>query len=347
MFNRRHVRFPLEALILAVLCHALPATAAQGQPSEQGDDCPLLPCAGREPPLRPLLAIVDRVHDSISSRLEAAVRSVDGFFATENVFEETNDSYARIPMDLNLEEGESRFKIRLKGKLSLPNTQKRLKLLIEGDSTRNLSEQELNPTPPSPDTNDDYFLSIETLLRKTAKWKLRPAVGVKVRWTPDLFARLRAIRYFAVTPKWLGRFALTGTALVDAGTESNGDLQFSHALGRDLLFRSDTNVRWTHRKSYTEAAQVLSLFQHLSRKANLAYQAGVFGNDQAGDWDVLEYRCWLRYRRLIYRKWLFMDVIPAVRFPPAEDYEPAYLLTLRIEPVFGKRVPTERLRAVD
>ncbi len=321
------------------------AEAGETEPSTEAQ-------AGKQPSSQPppsrFLSLLDKTHAGISRRLSAAVHRADRFFATENVFEETNASYARIPMDLILEEDEdATFKVRIKGKLSLPHTQRRLRLLIESDITEPLADEQFAATPPEAVSDIDYFLSLETQLKKTGRWKIRPATGIEFSLPPDLFVRLRAIRYFAVTRKWLGRFSTTGVYLVDAGAEGDGNLQFSRALSKHLLFRSRSKIKWTEEKGYTEAAQTFSIYQHLSEKANLAYHVGSFGNNQWQDWDVTEHRIWIRYRRLVYREWLFMDLIPEVRFQQGDDYDPTYFLTFRIEPVFGERLPVSKLRSAE
>jgi len=337
-------------ILLVGLFQQTPLLAGDTAPGPaSADNCAQTPCNEAATANRSrLLSIVDKTHDNISRRLEAAVRGADTFFATDNVFEDTNASYARIPMDLIVEDdGNVTFKVRVKGKLSLPNTQKRLKLLIESGTTESIFDDQAASSPPDAITDNDYFLSLETQLKKTGKWKIRPAVGLKFQWTPDLFVRLRAIRYFAVTRKWLGRFSLTGVYLLDARLQSDGNLQLSRAIRKDFLFRSTSKLKWTDEKDYSEASQIFSLFQHLSQKANLAYQGGVFADNQAQGWDVTEYRTWLRYRRLVYRNWLFMDLIPEIRFRQDDDYDPSYLLTLRMEPVFGQALPTTKLQKVD
>ncbi len=340
----------LPALLSPPLVVVLVAVGA-GPPAQAADQetSGAPPCRGQAcdtPPPPRLLALIDKTHAGISRGLSSAVTRVDRFFATENVFEEINTSYARVPLDMILEEnGEYVFKARIKGKLDLPHAKRRFKLIIESTVVEDLSETApLAETPPQALVENDYFLSLEVQLKKTGRWKIRPATGVEFRWPPDLFGRLRAIRYFALGRRWLGRFSSTAVYLLEAGAEVEANQQFSRALHKNFLFRSQSSLKWTQEKTYTEAAQTFSVYQHLSRQANLAYHFGIFANDQAGHWQVSQHRLWLRYRRLMYKDWLFMDLIPELRFPHGEDYRPTYYLTLRIEPVFGTALPVEKLR---
>ena len=339
----------LGICILLALVSGPPALADDDIDRTSAAGCPDEPCPDDTAlPRSRLLSLVDKTHAGISRSLEVAVRRADSFFASNNVFEETNGSYARLPMDLILEEGGNlSFKVRVKGKLRLPHAKKRLRLLIESDTTDTIFDDPASDSPPDAITDNDFFLSLETQLKRTGKWKIRPATGIKVRWTPDLFVRLRAIRYFAVTEKWLGRFSLTGVYLLDAGAEGDGNLQFSRALHKNFLFRSASKLKWTEEKHYSEASQIFSLFQHLSKKANLAYQAGIFADNERRGWDIREYSTLIRYRRLIYKNWLFTDVVPEIRFLQEDDYAPSYFLTLRLEPVFGQALPTTKLQKVD
>ncbi len=353
--GRRHAkRTGAACWALLVIVVSAPATGASKETSTEAGETALSTeaQAGEQPSSQPppsrLLSLLDKTHAGISRSLSTAVHRADRFFATENVFEETNASYARLPMDLIMERNKgATFKARLKGKIRLPHVQQRLRLLIESDISDPLDEEQPATSPPDAIAENDYFLSLETQLKKTGRWKIRPATGIEFSLPPDLFVRLRAIRYFALTRKWLGRFSSTGIYLVDAGVEGDGNLQFSRALSKHLLFRSRSQIKWTEEKGYSDASQTFSIYQHLSEKANLAYNAGSFGNDQRQGWDVTEHRIWIRYRRLVYGEWLFMDLIPEVRFQQGDDYEPTYFLTFRIEPVFGERLPVSKLRSAE
>ena len=272
------------------------------------------------------------------------MRLVDNFFARDNVFEESTGSYARIPLDAIWEDhGGYKYKARVKARIDLPKSKKKLKLLIESD----VSDEQplrLSNTPREAVGDNDFFLSIERELNRSRKWSVRPALGIKFRWPPDLFVRLRAIRYISLSP-WLLRFSATGVYLAIKGIETRGSFEISKALSRNLLFRSFSDIRWREKKDLSDASQVLSIYQHLTAKENIAYQAGVFA-DSDPDWAISDYRVWFRFRRQIHKDWLYFELRPEVRFPNEGDYNPTYLIQLRLEAVFGENLP-DKLRNVN
>jgi len=123
-------------------------------------------------------------------------------------------------------------------------------------------------------------------------------------------------------------------------------VQLSRTIQRNFLFRSSSRWKFTDEKDYSEGTQIFSLFQHLNEKVNLAYEAGIF-SDNEDNWEVSEYRLWHRYRKLVYKEWLFLELIPELRFKQENDYDPSYRITFRIEPVFGKKLPTAKIRQVN
>ena len=323
-----------------------PNSSAPPPSAEEKQDCETDACPPDGKPPSRILTLVDKTHAGISNRLEATVKYADRFFADENVFEETNKSYTRLPLDIIYDQDDGlSFKIRVRARIILPNTDKKLKLLLSDTSSE---EEPDNISTPADDPLQDnnFSISLETQLKKTGKWKIRPSLGIKTGIPPDPFLRARLIRYFAITPKWLSRFSATSTYLALAGAEFDTRIQFSRAIRHDFLFRSTTRWKWTEEKDFSEGTQILSLFQHLNEKVNLAYEAGIF-SDNGDNWEVTEYRLWHRYRKLVYKNWLFLELIPELRFKQENDYAPSYRFTFRIEPVFGKDLPLARIHRMD
>lgn len=322
-----------------------PAENAPRPAVNENADCTPDPCPPKSKPPH-LLALIDKTHAGISTRLEATVKYADRFFADDNVFEETNKSYARLPLDVIYDQDDGLgLKIKLRARINLPNTNKRIKLLL---TDANSEDEADNITTPEPEALQDnnFSVSLETQLKETGKWKVRPSLGLKTSIPPDPFARLRLIRYFSPAKKWLSRFSATGTYLAMAGAESDVRVQFSRAIREDLLFRSTTRWKWTKKNDYSEGTQIFSFFQHINEKVNVSYEMGIFSNDKEG-WLIEEYSLWHRYRRLAYKNWLFIEIKPELRFKRDNDYDPSYRITFRVEPVFGKDLPRSRLQRVD
>ncbi len=318
--------------------------AAPTLPDMEGA-CKTDPCPATEKKSSRILALVDKTHTDISNRLEATVKYADRFFADDNVFEETNKSYARLPLDIIYDQDNGLdLKIKVRARINLPNTNKKLKLLLSDAGSEDEVDSVLSPENDA--LQDNFTVSLETQLKKTGKWKVRPALGIKTNIPPDPFVRVRLIRYFAVTEKWLSRFSTTGTYLAMAGAEFDARAQFSRAIRKDILFRSTTRWKWTNEKGYSEGDQIFSLFQNINENLNVSYEAGIF-TDNEDNWEISEYRLWHRYRKLVYKDWLFLELIPELRFRQVNHYDPSYRFTFRIEPVFGRELPKAKIRRVD
>ena len=48
------------------------------------------------------------------------------------------------------------------------------------------------------------------------------------------------------------------------------------------------------------------------------------------------YRCYVRYRRQVWRPWLFVEVEPFVLWPRDQGYQGVNGVTVRLETLFGR-----------
>src|SRR3569832_1003162 len=121
------------------------------------------------PPL--LLKKSAETHIAVSHSLERMARNIAAFFADDQTFDERTRSYARVRID----------------------------------TTRTVVHDRLDDTPIDVVRRQDYLRSIERV-NDGNKWDVRPAAGIKLRWVPDPFLRLRATRYHDLSG-WLMRTA--------------------------------------------------------------------------------------------------------------------------------------------
>jgi len=325
-----HPRLPLldpprrGTLLLMLLTACGPCLAAQATDQPEAE-APLVTSD---------VARVDTTHERVSGLVEDMARRIDRFFANERAFEEENDTSLQISLDLISEENSViQFNSRVRGKLSLPGTERRLRLVLESDP------RELDPDAPRGNPADaldkpsDYILGLEGQ-HLAGRWEIRPSAGIRVRWTPDPYARLRAIRYFRLDD-WLARVSGTAAWFSSDGTILDTTLDFDRRLGDDLLFRSASNVRWEVDPSLSSLSQVFSLFQRLASKASLAYDIGLTADDET-DWRTTDYFAQLRYRRLFYRNWAYLELQPRIGWPEDNNFHEDLSLLVRLELNFGR-----------
>lgn len=285
-----------------------------------------------EPPM--LLKSAEKTHIAVSNSLERLARNIDAFFAAEQAFHESTRSYARVRIDTKLDQD---FQLGFDGdvrvKIDLPRTERKLKLLIESDdATRTGTPERLNETPIDVVRRQDYLLSIERV-NEVNKWDVRPAAGIKLRWVPDPFVRLRATRYHQLDV-WLLRTSASTFWFTSDGFGANSTLDLDRPVGESMFFRGTTVLRWQENDQFLTAEQQLSLYHRLDPKRYLVYQVGARAN-QDPDWAMQYYFVSVHYRKNVYKNWLFFEFIPQIDYQVEKDFEALPSITFRIEGVFG------------
>lgn len=278
---------------------------------------------------------LDITHSSISSKLEKTAISIDSFFADNSAFEQTNNSYMRIALDMVYKKYDGfGFAGDLKLKVDLPHTKKRLKLLIETDSQRDLKDN-LEALPANVVQERDFFISLERKLSGAKRWDIRPSLGIKINTPIDLFTRMRTFRYFTLD-HWLLR-ASSNLAWYDSrGFGANGVLAFDREIRKGLIFRAASKLNWQEEEMFRHFSQTLTLYQRINERQNIAYQIAGFADDEM-DWQSNKYYMRVRYRKRLYKKWMFGEIIPQLTFLKENGFRNESSITFRLEMVFGER----------
>jgi len=277
---------------------------------------------------------VDTTHETMSDMVESMAKGIDRFFAADRAFEEDNDTSVQISLDMISEEDDViQFDSRVRTKLALPGTERRLRLIIESDPEE-IDPNALQNNPiDALNQSSNYIIGLEGE-RIKGDWQLRPSLGIKPKLSPEPYARYRAIRYFTLD-SWLARFSGTAAWFSSDGKSLAATTDFDRKLSDRLLFRASTSARWEIDNHVTSASEVLSLYRRLSTNAKLAYDLGIVGNDEP-DWRALNYFLRLRYRRLVYKTWAYVEIQPMVEWPEVNDFHEQLSLLLRLEMNFGK-----------
>ncbi len=280
---------------------------------------------------------LDMSHVYLSQSVENMATGIDRFFAGEKTAVYSTRSYVRVQNDTYWEERQDAVtKIRVKAKLDLPLTKRKLKLLVESDPTELQTPQEkvLEANPPPATSDNNLFVSVEKEKEVHKGWQLRPSIGLKLHSPVELFARLRlSNRYFP--GKWEVRPQQTFYWFDKRGYGSDTVLELDRPLTDRLLFRSSSLLRWTEETDYFTASEVFSLFHTLSPKRKVSYQLGVYGNE-VPSWHATQYLFSISYRQRIHSSWLFMEVRPQISYDKARGWDSTHSLLFRIEAVYGR-----------
>lgn len=291
---------------------------------------------------------IDRSHAFFNRKINGVVTWFDNLFANKGRPEpEKSDIKLKWINELRAEEGENvKFNTALRAQIHLPRFEKRIKLVIVQETR----EEAVAPVPIDPGTpvantptTTNSLRALNTELRyyahetKTAYAFL--AVGSRFVWLPETFVRSRLLwrRTFAdnsfispsVTPFWQDHLGFGVTPQLDFGRPFPRDHIFLWANSA-TFFRNRSGFLWG-----SEA----SLSRILSPVTAIAVAVGANGATRSTvvpdrfKLAANNYRISGKYRRNIFRPWLFLELVPEAnwRREGAGNREVVPAFTARLE----------------
>jgi hypothetical protein len=285
---------------------------------------------------------VDRTHSRVERNLFSTAVWFDRFFGDDRmVATERPASFLRWKSELQWDE-EEHYSLRgtVRASVRLPRMKDRWHLMISsesrGDPNAIIPE---DPGNPALDIGSRGRVSSTELvydLFRTTRSILDVGAGVRVKIPPDAFVRTRFQYARPIALGILGRF--TATAYWDAldGLGESNQVDLERWLAQPTLLRWSNSFEIKEKDNGWTWGTDLSLLHKLSPKSAITFAAGVSGSTQPA-WIAMNYRVLTRYRRNVWRNWLFLEGEPYIRWPRMEDgsRNPVWGATLRMEVLFA------------
>lgn len=291
---------------------------------------------------------VDGAQRKATQQFTGFMHQMDGFFSDASTNEGglNNDSWARIRLDANQPAGED-FEIKpsLKIRVSLPNTEKRFKLLFstEDDDTDVVggSVDRLQ----GPVVNGDSNASAAIRFIRSARDNGNADVDIGVRQRDgdiQYFGRMVLGYRKVLARKWNFSASNSYWHYSKSGFEDRFTINFHRKLFYQdtLFFRAHSEFNWRKGRKGAVIGQTFGVYSQLSEEKSLAAELIVGYHTALNDgledrFRGHEFR--LRWRHNVWRPWFFYEVWPSVSWPATTDYEKSYGILLRMEMVIGER----------
>jgi len=288
-------------------------------------------------PEESIYAVLDKPHKYVSENVERLVTSVDRFFANDALYRYTTDSYVQITGDTLFEEnGETGYAVKFRGRVDLPGTKRRFKLIFSTDPNEKQDpiERSVDESPAAAVQESDVYGSIQRE-RELRGWKFRPSIGAKLNIPIEPFAKLRFTNIYPLQ-SWALRADQNFYWFRDSGYGSDSTIEFDRPVGKENLFRASSFARWTEETEYFQLSQIFAFYQTLSPNRKISYQIGAYGQTQP-TWFMTSYLLVVRYRQNLHKEWLFFEIRPQVLYSKTNDWDDELSLLLRLDILFGKK----------
>ncbi len=279
-----------------------------------------------------LLEPLDGTRNAVAHQVTEFANWLDNFFGDERIYDESQNSSLKLNLlQINEEGHQPRYETNLQGKLTLPNTQKRLELLFESDPEENTNADN---TVVEAVEAQEQSLGLRYIQLSTDWLRANTDVGVRFRSGGlDTFVRFRLRGLFN-----LGHWNLRATETLfwrdSTGPGSTTRLDIERRFAKTWLFRATSKATWLDETHQFDMGQDFFLIHTINKHRAVIYRTGLTAVSEP-KMQTTGYTLSIRLREQIHRDWLFFEINPKVVYPQAENFLSRHSLTFKLEVVFG------------
>ena len=289
------------------------------------------------PPSRDEPNMLDVPHDYVAQKFVGMVDGIDRFFGDNRNFQEGNPSSFQVDLTkVAGYGGDGRYVLDGRAKVRLPNTEQRLRFLLESNPDQNPGgETPISQTPvlTNATTPSSYGAALRYEKVQESPWFFSTDAGVKFQGLDSsLFTRARG-SYYVILDQWRVKFAASPFWFNNLGAGVSSQLDMEHLLSAPVLFRASSSATWLKDQQNSDLRQDLSIYHTLDERTALLYQASAIGATQP-QYHAADYVLLVLYRYRLHQKWLFFEVSPQLHYPQIRNYQPSPMLGVRLEMLF-------------
>ena len=275
---------------------------------------------------RSRLWVVDRL-DTLSTGLDRFFMNM--LFDEQLLDQEIRGNSARISASsYRVKDELTEYKLGLGVNIILPHTNERLNLLISSEGEDEGNEPDILRSAE----RAEYVAALRFIIRESKRWRIDADAGINWALIPDPYTRLRARR-----PIEYGfmkfRFTQEINYYTKEGYGEKTDLRFDFLVSEQKLLRLETSASYLVNDDFFKLRYGAGLFNQVSDKFAYVLLAGASGNTENRGATFDRYTTGIRFRRQIYKEWMFFEIHPQMIWAAEYDWNhrPALLLTLEAE----------------
>lgn len=284
---------------------------------------------------------LDKQKTFITNRIMGITTSVDRFVSrVDEDSRDENESYMVFNMEsVFIEGGDHEYNINLRGRADLPNTKQRMRLIFESqpDEDFSLSDQGRSGRVDSEDVASERSIAGIEYAKKVDKDQWRPSadIGARLDFPVDTFVRVKLRRTWELGERWRVDTRINLPYFSQRGAKPSMRVETSRKISDTYLFRSMTQTKYTRRDRLQEYFQSLQINHWVTEVLSMEYKVGAFGDSEPTD-SVKGYFVYAAAKRLIYKDWMYLSLIPEVNYLREDDWASTYRFTLQLQAVYSE-----------
>ncbi|MCM2681437.1 hypothetical protein [Echinimonas agarilytica] len=277
----------------------------------------------------------DKAHLLLSDSVCQQALWFDNFFGSDEpgVEQDLASSLVRVNMQYVVTEREAdRFRPRVLAAMYLPNTEKRLQLIIEGNDESTIGGTGDNVS----DSNTDRgSAAVRYSAFSIDNWDVSFDVGAN--FSGGVYTRARARFFHAFNKKTVGKFTQDYTVESKDGWYETSRFTLDHFADYNTVYRFYSQGKYGRDTDGMEWRLTAARVDQISNRAAIAYFATVEGASRDPVDDPSEtYKIGFNFRKSVWRPWFFFEIEPQLTFPRKYNYNTNGVLIAGIELQFGK-----------
>ncbi len=266
-------------------------------------------------------AWIDKVQRGVYSGVCGTALWFDGLFGNPRYDQDSDETFGRLGVTQYYDRRDDfDTKVRLRARYSFPNLKSRLRLTLgRGDEQTLLEERPTTGQGPTPSSfraveDDAWLLGLGYSKQAGLESGFDFGVGVRLNSGLDPYAKVTYRHNFVFRGDTMLRFRETPFWRDSRGWGATTQVSLDHLATDRLMFRWNNIGTVAQDTEALEWGSDVSLYQSLSRRRAIRYTALLRGETGA-DVPVQNYGFETRYRRDLYRKWLFLELSASVTWP--------------------------------
>lgn len=273
-------------------------------------------------------------HASVSKTIGSWSSNIDSFLSGKQS-QQATDSNLEIRFGSVLGNSERSGFFDFHVQLQLPNTQDRLRLVVESEADSLAPESIQGESSQQNNVVNSALKSSITAAVRYIKQDIGLDIdaGVRVDFPLDPFLRLR-LRQGDTSGAWNWWQKQEAFAYYSKGVGARYGVGLGYAVSPTLGMGSDFGVTWLDKEGLFYVRENFSVQHRLNEKNRLGYQLSFLqSGENAIASDSFLYN--VQYERLIYKDWLIGQVKPQMTYNAEDNYDGVFSLTLSLAILLG------------
>ncbi|MBB3047247.1 hypothetical protein FHR99_001483 [Litorivivens lipolytica] len=266
-------------------------------------------------------------------------RGLDGYFSDGATFENENDSEMRLETKQTWRaEGEIESDVRLRVRVDLPNTEKKLKLFFSSDEESNVEERVRSVSTGERIERDKSVSGLEfSPDDKDRKWRRKFSGGVRLRSSLVPYVKFQLKREWGEedSDNWFHLFRQKVEYFDDDGWGTSTEFSSTHPVGDVFIFSFWLEADYEDQFNFFEYANVYTMTQVVSERSAVHYRIGAIGASQPVP-RVNGVFYGLSWQYQLYEDWIFLGISPEVFYPRELNWSAEPSITAKLEIFFAE-----------